>query len=165
MHKRECFIFLTGVCNCDQGNQPRIDEADKVVPLQIESRDVVELNRTVRDLREIVAARAKREAELNAEVLRLRAALKNHKHTDACRNYAAEKRHAHCITECRDSYEYALAADPGPLVAAVEQVATVLGERHAKTCQSILLDCDCKLGRRQRAAIAAYRAAMGGKND
>ena len=57
----------------------------------------------------------------------------------------------------------ALAADPGPLVAAVEQMATVLGERHADTCQSLLLDCDCKLGHRQRNALAAYRAALKGE--
>lgn len=57
----------------------------------------------------------------------------------------------------------ALAADPGPLVAAVEQMATVLGERHADTCQSLLLDCDCKLGHRRRNALAAYRAALKGE--
>lgn len=105
-----------------------------------------------------------------AEVLRLRAALKNHKHTDACRNYAAEKRHAYCITECLDSYEYALAAEPGPLVAAVEGVV-----RAAASLREFERAPLCAIRGRDGAewerlrlaldsALAAYRAALGEVN-
>lgn len=90
-----------------------------------------------------------------AEVLRLRAALKE---------WCDLASHLGLSTGGhRDRTHRLLAADPGPLVAAVEQMATVLGERHADTCQSLLLDCDCKLGHRRRNALAAYRAALKGE--
>lgn len=58
--------------------------------------------------------------------------------------------------------QHALAAPPTAAVEAVEGMRKALEERHAATCQSILLDCDCGLGRRQRAALAAYEEATRG---
>lgn len=94
-----------------------------------------------------------------AEVLTLRRALEQAAYEMSIRNW---NHVSHDASATYRLVEAALRADHGPLVAAVEQMATVLGERHAETCQSILLDCDCKLGHRQRAALAAYHAALGG---
>lgn len=136
-------------------------------PLQITTGDVVELHKTIE---------AERLAHA-AEVAGLRAALKNHKHTDACRNYAAEKRHAYCITECRDSYESVLTADPGPLVAAVEGLVVLL-DRAAKLLSMVYpkypgdpspdnigeFVVAHTLISQIESALADYRAALGGTN-
>lgn len=135
-----------------------------IEPLVMISGDVMELHHL------ISAERAAHAAEV-AEVARLRAALANHRHTDACRNYAAEKRHAYCITECRDSYA-ALAAPPPAAAQAVEGMRRALeAVPHERYCESMKRAnvpeeiCTClpmSSRKMARSALAAWKEATRG---
>lgn len=113
-------------------------------PLQITTNDVVELHKMLY---------AEREAHA-VEVAGMRAALDNialeAKAIEA--GYLPED-----LTAAIDSAESALAADPGPLVVAVEGVVKALEKRCECFCGSGYKCIRCE-------ALAAYRAALkGGK--